>query len=113
MAPARADIDPVDFRYALGWVNLAEVRPGSDHFEFRVFGTSLARVMDLDAPMASTADTDDPAFDAVARRDMTRVLPERKPLRVFRAMKAAGRGQPLQALFTPLSRGEAEARRSG
>src|SRR3546814_13744905 len=52
MAPARADIDPVDFRYALGWVNLAEVRPGSDHFEFRVFGTSLARVMDLAAPMA-------------------------------------------------------------
>src|SRR3546814_20648429 len=92
MAPARADIDPVDFRYALGWVNLAEVRPGSDHFEFRVFGTSLARVMDLDAPMASTAATDDPAFDAAARRPTNRVIKERKPLGYLRASQTNRKG---------------------
>src|SRR3546814_3922323 len=61
MAPARADIDPVDFRYALGWVNLAEVRTGSAHFELRVFGTRLARVMELDATKARTADPDEHA----------------------------------------------------
>src|SRR5689334_13570664 len=33
--PARADIDPLDFPYALGRVSLVEVHPGADGYRYR------------------------------------------------------------------------------
>ena len=103
MAPARHEIDPVDFRYALGWVNLLEVHPGAKDFEFRVFGSLLARVLQQDTDLTSTAGTDDAEFHAVAMQDMTRVITERKPLRIFRDLQTGIRRYRFEVLLLPLS----------
>jgi hypothetical protein len=39
--PSRADIDPLDFAYAIGWVNLLDVTYSPLRFRFRLHGTEL------------------------------------------------------------------------
>ncbi len=39
--PTRADIDPLDFPYALGYVMLIEVERAPLRFRFRLYGTAL------------------------------------------------------------------------
>jgi hypothetical protein len=39
--PARADIDPLDFAYVIGWVNLLDVSYNPLRFRFRLHGTEL------------------------------------------------------------------------
>jgi hypothetical protein len=43
--PARADIDPLDFKFALGRVSLVECRPEPPHFRFRLVSTGLTNAL--------------------------------------------------------------------
>ncbi len=39
--PVRADLDPIDFRYALGYVLLVDVERNPQRFRFRLYGSGL------------------------------------------------------------------------
>jgi hypothetical protein len=43
--PARADIDPMDFRYALGRVSLVDCRAESPQFRYRLVSTELTETL--------------------------------------------------------------------
>lgn len=40
--PARNDIDPLDIRFVIGWLNLVDVRLDPLRFYFRIHGTQLS-----------------------------------------------------------------------
>jgi hypothetical protein len=46
--PARAAIDPFDFRYALGYVTLVDVEHGPRRYKFRLDGSVLAALSGMD-----------------------------------------------------------------
>jgi hypothetical protein len=46
--PARAAIDPLDFRYILGYVTLVEVEPAPRRYRFRLDGSVLAMLSGMD-----------------------------------------------------------------
>lgn len=46
--PARAAIDPLDFRYILGYVTLVEVEPAPRRYRFRLDGSILAMLSGMD-----------------------------------------------------------------
>jgi hypothetical protein len=46
--PARAAIDPLDFRYILGYVTLVEVEPTPRRYRFRLDGSVLAMLSGMD-----------------------------------------------------------------
>jgi len=39
--PARRDIDPLDFRYLLGWILLLDVSHAPLRFNYRIYGTEI------------------------------------------------------------------------
>lgn len=46
--PSRADIDPLDFAYAIGWINLLDVSFNPVRFRFRLHGTELRSKNQID-----------------------------------------------------------------
>jgi hypothetical protein len=46
--PPRAAIDPLDFRYILGYVTLVEVEPAPRRYRFRLDGSILAMLSGMD-----------------------------------------------------------------
>jgi hypothetical protein len=74
--PARADIDPLDFAYAIGWVNLLDVTYNPLRFRFRLHGTELRakNQMDMtgryldDHPLADLRDYIEPVWRDVIER---------------------------------------------
>jgi hypothetical protein len=46
--PSRADIDPLDFGYILGWVMLVDVVYDPLRFKFRIYGSELVQRMGFD-----------------------------------------------------------------
>lgn len=103
IAPRRADIDPVDFPYAVGWVNLFDVSNGADRFVIRVLGGEGERVLDLGAGFRTIEDVRDPEFHAVAHRDLSWVVENRKPLRSFHDFTTQRRRYRFEGVMLPLS----------
>lgn len=103
MAPSREEIDPVEFRYAIGWVSLIDVRAGVENFEMRVFGGHTARIMEHEPTFRTAADSNDPEFHSAAMRDLRWVVEHRRPLRVFRDLQTAKRRYRFEGLVLPLS----------
>lgn len=103
MAPSRAEIDPVDFRYAIGWVNLFDLRDGADRFVIRVLGGQMERMLDLGAEFRTPTDVRDPEFHEVAHRDLTWVVENRRPQRVLRDFTTRLRHYRFEGLILPLS----------
>lgn len=48
LTPARADFDPLDVRYALGYISLIEVRRDPMRFYFRLDGTKQVELFGVD-----------------------------------------------------------------
>ena len=46
--PPKAAIDPIDFRYILGFVTLVDVEPAPRRYHFRLDGSILARLSGMD-----------------------------------------------------------------
>ncbi|HZL58926.1 MAG TPA: PAS domain-containing protein [Stellaceae bacterium] len=46
--PARADFDPLDLKYVLGYLSLVEVRREPPHFRYRLHASNLAARLGLD-----------------------------------------------------------------
>lgn len=103
IGPTRAEIDPVEFRYAVGWVNLFDVSQGADNFVIRVLGGQTERVLDLGTGFRTAADVQDPEFHAIAHRDLCWVVENRKPLRSFHDLTTQRRRYRFEGVMLPLS----------
>ncbi|MCW0236003.1 MAG: PAS domain-containing protein [Ferrovibrio sp.] len=103
IAPARSEIDPVDFRPAIGWVNLIDVSAGIEQFVMRVLGGRTETMFDLRPDFRTPADFDDPGFRAVALQDLGWAVEHGKPLRMFRDLQTPKRRYRYEGLVLPLS----------
>lgn len=103
IGPRRDEIDPVDFRYALGWVSLLEVHKGGEQFSARVLGSSVAQVTGLPLNASQADDFDDPEFLVVVSRNQRWVVEHRLPVRIFDDLQTAKRRYRFEVLVLPLS----------
>jgi hypothetical protein len=62
--PARADINPVDLKFALGNLSLIDVHHDPLRFTFRLSGTQFSQRMGMDFTGKSVDDIPDPAYRA-------------------------------------------------
>jgi len=84
--PTRADIDPLEFVWALGMVSLIDVLPG-ENFRFRVDGTRTAEVFGADMTMRTLDDYPDAARRERIRTVLGRAAREAAPLHWRRVAK--------------------------
>jgi hypothetical protein len=103
IAPARSDIDPIDFRTAVGWVNLIDVSQGAGRFVMRVLGGRTEQMFDLGPDFRTPEDFDDPEFRVAAVGYIDWSVVHRKPLRMFRDMLTAKQRYRFEGLVLPLS----------
>lgn len=103
MAPARSDIDPVDFSFAIGWVNLLDVSQGADRFVMRVLAGRTEKMFDLGPDFRTPEDFDDPEFRTAAVGYIDWSVTHRKPLRMFRDLRTAKQRYRFEGLVLPLS----------
>lgn len=77
--PAARDIDPLDFKYALGYIMLLDVIDGGADFHYRLYGTEIANAYKRDMQHLRTS-----AFDGVIKAFFLSVyravLIRRKPI---------------------------------
>lgn len=103
MAPRRADIDPADFYYAIGWVHLFDVSRGVEHFVVRVLAGQAERAFGLGVDFRTPEDAKDVEFHEMAQRDLRWVLANGKPLRSFHDVTTQRRRYRLEGVMLPLS----------
>lgn len=102
--PARADIDPVDFRFALGDVIIADVLDETPpRYRIRLHGTNLSEHTNFDLTGKMLDDMPAAEFRDLARRSFNKVVREREPLHVLSDRVLDGRQQRYEAVLMPLS----------
>jgi hypothetical protein len=103
MAPTRGDIDPLDFRTAIGWVNLIDVSQGADRFVMRVLAGRTEKMFELGPDFRTPEDFDDPEFRRVAVEYLAWAADHRQPLRMLRDLQTARRRYRFEGMVLPLS----------
>ena len=101
--PRHGDIDPLEIRYALGYVLIAERRPAPDHFHIRLMGQELVERYGIDLTGRSLADYPEPVFRDLVRKTFATVIDQRRPVLVDRDIVSAGRRHRYEGLTLPLS----------
>lgn len=103
MAPTRADIDPVDFSYAIGWTTLVDVLEGGGEFQARVFGGGMAMMAGQELTGRTSAAMQDPELRRAIVANLRWVVANRKPLRIYREQTTAQRRYRYETVILPLS----------
>lgn len=101
--PRHADLDPLEFRYALGYVLIAERRPPPDHFHFRLMGQELVERYGVDLTGRSLAAYPEPAYRELVRKTFAAVIDQQRPVLVDRNVVTSGRRHRYEGLTLPLS----------
>jgi len=107
--PSRADIDPLDFPYILGWVMLVDVEPqeqGGLRFRYRLHGANVVEHSGLDLTGRYTEDFPGAEFAAALKESYTNLVQGGVPRRSQRREYYDDRYYDLEAVLLPL--GEAE-----
>ncbi|MBI3453418.1 MAG: PAS domain-containing protein [Rhodospirillales bacterium] len=78
--PGRADIDPLDFPYALGYVSLVDVLYDPLRFRYRLIGTNLVARTGFDWTRRMVEDFPDPAYRAALLAGYGEVVERRRPV---------------------------------
>jgi hypothetical protein len=78
--PARRDVDPVDFSYALGHVSLIDVTHDPLRFRFRLVPSTIAHYLGYEATGRNVDALPEPELRACLIASYTRVVNERRPL---------------------------------
>lgn len=100
--PARDDIDPVDFPYALGNVNLLEVEEGPV-FRFRLTGTKAVALHGYEMRGKTVEELADPAQRDRLSRSFRRVVEEGRALHIIgRSISIEGAEMSFESLYLPL-----------
>jgi hypothetical protein len=101
--PARADLDPVDFPYALGDVTLVNVHHDPLNFSFRLDGSRHVERFGFDLTGRSLDDFPYPEMRQAIFASYKDVVDHRDTRRYFRDLESAGRWFRYETLLLPLS----------
>lgn len=101
--PSRADIDPLDFPYVMGWIALLDVERNPLRFRFRVHGTKLIAKNQFDLTGRYLEDHPLPEFAAHSARMWRHVLERGEPTHGFYDQIMDDRSRKFEALRLPLS----------
>jgi hypothetical protein len=102
--PARADLDPVDFPYALGDITLIDVQYDPLRFRFRLDGSHHVERFGFDLTGRPLDDFPYPEMRQSIFDSYQDVIEHREPRRYFRDLETAGRWFRYETLLLPLSR---------
>ena len=107
--PARADFDPLDLRYILGYLNVVEVLRDPVRFRYRLFGTGMVRHTGVEMTGRLVGDYPDPAVAEHVHRRYAETMTLRRPTVVqHRRPPANDRTLLYESLVLPLSSDGAE-----
>ena len=101
--PARSDIDPVDFPYALGDITLVGVHYNPLNFSFRLDGSRHVERFGFDLTGRSLDDFPYPEMRQAIFESYKDVIDHREPRRYFRELESAGRWFRYETLLLPLA----------
>ena len=101
--PRHDDIDPLEIRFALGYVLIAERRPPPDHFHFRLMGQELVERYGMDLTGRSLAAYPEASYRDLVRKTFSTVIDQRRPVLVDRNIVTSGRRHRYEGLTLPLS----------
>jgi hypothetical protein len=102
--PARADLDPVDIRFAIGDVVMAEVIDGDPpRFRIRLHGTNLAERTNFDLTGKMLDEMPVPEFRDLSQRSFRKVVRTCEPVHALAERLLDGRIQRYEAIILPLS----------
>lgn len=100
--PARADIDPVDFSWALGNVCLLDVETNPLRLRYRLAGTRLTRLYEMDLTGRSVDDIRQPELRDLVRSHLQEVVTTAKPTLYCISIANNGGPQTYVRLALPL-----------
>jgi hypothetical protein len=107
--PARADLDPIDFRYVLGDVVLIRVShapPGSRwpwEFHYRLVGANLVERDGYDLTNKSLDELPEPEYRERVRASFIEVCETRAPIHRIRELFLDHRARRYEAVVLPLA----------
>jgi hypothetical protein len=102
--PSRADIDPLDIRYAIGNVILIDVIDGTPlQFRIRLHGTKLAEHVRFDLTGKMLDEMPQAEFRELTRQSFTKVATTKKPLHAHRDRILDDRLRRYETIVLPLS----------
>ena len=102
--PARADIDPIDMRFAIGDMIMIDVIDGEPpRFRIRLHGTNLSERTNFDLTGKMLDEMPAPEFRALANQTFRHVVQTKEPLHAQRERLLDNRMQRYEAVILPLS----------
>ena len=102
--PARADLDPIEFRFAVGDVILVDVIAGDPpQFFIRLHGTNLSERTNFDLTGKMLDEMPAPEFRDLSNRTFRRVVESKEPLHAVAERLLDGRMQRYEVILLPLS----------
>jgi len=101
--PARADLDPLEFRYILGNIAIAEVERDPLRFRFRLVGTEIVQRDGTDLTGRYTEDHPQPEYRALMHRAYSEVIEAGQPRCHARERLLDGRMRRYEVLYLPLA----------
>ncbi|MGH7013721.1 MAG: PAS domain-containing protein [Stellaceae bacterium] len=82
--PARADFDPVDLKYALGYISLVDVRRDPLRFHFRIHAGNVTARVGFDLTSKTVDAIADVHYRKLVRDHYIAVVERWQPVRAFR-----------------------------
>src|SRR5512144_1342771 len=102
--PSRADIDPLDLRFCLGWVCLVDVVYDPDpRFRFRLDGSRLTNLTGMDLTGQYVDMLDGPAYRDFILAIYNRVVTTKEPVFIANMAQWSDRGYRVEQVTMPLS----------
>ncbi len=103
LLPGRADIDPLDFSYALGDITLVDVMYEPLRFRFRLDGTRHVEHFGFDMTGRMLDDFPEPVMRESLYENYRDIVDNRSPRRRYRGFSADGRPFHYETLLLPLA----------
>ena len=102
--PSRADLDPIDIRFAIGNVILIDVIAGDPlRFHIRLHGTNLSERVRFDLTGKMLDEMPSPEFRELSRLSFTKVATTHEPLHARRDQILDNRRRHYETIILPLS----------
>jgi hypothetical protein len=101
--PSRQDIDPVEFKFALGNVTLIDVLHEPLRFRFRLVGTLMAQRMGWDLTGKMVDETPDAAYRDSIIAAYKQIVETRRPSTVLYERTIDGQARRFEVLRLPLA----------
>ena len=103
LMPARADINPLEFAFAIGRVSLVDVVPGPRRFRYRLVSTAITNRLGYEMTNKFTSDIPDDDTRRYVEELYGRVIDVRTPLFEKSTRTFDGKTWQHEALAMPLS----------